>query len=84
VSAKSFSSSLSHASFSEELFYQLGLSQFGDTSRLRLEPAPSLRSLLEIAVQAEESVAKSGMTKTQIIDVRCAPLSVGHSTLIDA
>ena len=58
---------------SEELFYQLGLRQFGDISRLRLEPPPLLRSLVEIAVQAEESVKDSQLSKTQIVDV-CQPL----------
>ena len=55
--------------FSEELFYQLGLRQFGDISRLRLEPPPPLRSLVEIAVQAEESIKDVSLSKAQIVDV---------------
>ena len=55
--------------YSEELFYQLGLHQFGDFSRIKLEPPPSLRSLLEITVEADESTVKSQLTKTEIVDV---------------
>jgi hypothetical protein len=55
---------------SEELFYQLGVRQFGDFSRIKLEPPPSLRSLLEIAVEADETTVKSQLSKTEIVDVR--------------
>lgn len=54
----------------EELFYQLGLRQFADLSRMKLQPPPSLRSLLQIAVNAEPSVQQSKLTKDQIVDVR--------------
>ena len=53
----------------EELFYQLGLRQFGDFSRIKLEPPPSLRSLLEIAVEADETTSSSQLTNQQIVDV---------------
>ncbi|KIL63542.1 hypothetical protein M378DRAFT_164437 [Amanita muscaria Koide BX008] len=59
---------VNHARLAEELFYQLGLRQFGDISRLKLEPPPSLRSLIEIAVQAEESAKSCGMDTAQIVD----------------
>ncbi|KAK2461036.1 hypothetical protein APHAL10511_006977 [Amanita phalloides] len=59
---------VNHSSLAEELFYQLGLRQFGDISRLRLEPPPPLRSLVEIAVQAEESTRDSQLTKPDIVD----------------
>ncbi|RDB30347.1 DNA mismatch repair protein Mlh1 [Hypsizygus marmoreus] len=59
---------VNHGSLAEELFYQLGLRQFGDFNRLKLEPAPSLRTLIEIAVNAEESTKESSMTKTQLVD----------------
>jgi len=55
--------------FSEELFYQLGIRQFGDFSRIKLKPPPSLRSLLEIAVEADETTLKSQLSKTEIVDV---------------
>ena len=56
--------------FREELFYQLGLRQFGDFSRIKLEPPPSLRSMIEIAVNADDSTENSRLSKNQIIDVR--------------
>jgi len=60
----------SYQSFnSEELFYQLGLRQFGDLSRLKLEPPPSLRKLVDIAVSAEESTEGSRLSKKQIVEV---------------
>ncbi|KAJ7839580.1 histidine kinase-like ATPase [Mycena olivaceomarginata] len=54
--------------FSEELFYQLGLRQFGNFSRLKLQPPPPLRTLIEIAVELEETTEESGLTKPQIVD----------------
>ncbi|KAF8660765.1 hypothetical protein AX16_001559 [Volvariella volvacea WC 439] len=60
---------VNHASLAKELFYQLGLRQFGDFSRIRLEPPPSLRDLIEIAVNAQgESIKNTSLTKSQIID----------------
>ena len=56
--------------FREELFYQLGLRQFGDFSRIKLEPPPSLRSMIEIAVNVDDSTENSCLSKNQIIDVR--------------
>ena len=56
--------------FREELFYQLGLRQFGDFSRIKLEPPPSLRSMIEIAVNADDSTENSRLSKNQIVDVR--------------
>jgi len=55
---------------SEELFYQLGLRQFGDFSCLKLVPPPSLRILIDIAVREEESTEGSRLSKKQIVDVR--------------
>ncbi|KAF7761503.1 hypothetical protein Agabi119p4_9495 [Agaricus bisporus var. burnettii] len=59
---------VNHSSLAEELFYQLGLRQFGDMSRLKLQPAPSLKDLLEISVGAEESTKESNLTKPQIVE----------------
>lgn len=36
---------------------------------MKLEPAPSLRNLLEIAVDAEDSTKNSSLTKPQIVEV---------------
>lgn len=54
----------------EELFYQLGLRQFGDYSRLKLEPPPPLKTLIKLAVDAEEGTKNSRLSKAQIVDVR--------------
>ncbi|KAG5637179.1 hypothetical protein H0H81_005478 [Sphagnurus paluster] len=59
---------VNHGSLAEEMFYQLGLRQFGDFSRLRLEPPPPLRTLVEIAVNSEDSTKTAKMTKPQITD----------------
>ncbi|KAJ7145341.1 histidine kinase-like ATPase, partial [Mycena crocata] len=59
---------VNHGALAEELFYQLGLRQFGDFRRLKLQPPPPLRILVEIAVELEETTAESGLTKPQIVD----------------
>jgi DNA mismatch repair protein MLH1 len=59
---------VNHASLAEELFYQLGLRQFGGYGRMRLEPAPELRALLTLAIEAEDT-SKSKLSKTQIVEV---------------
>lgn len=47
---------------SEELFYQLALRQFANLPRLKLQPAPPIRMLIKLAVDAEgDEVLKSGM-----------------------
>lgn len=57
----------------EELFYQLGLRQFGDMSRFKLDPAPSVRTLVELAIDAEPGTERSSMSKSEIVEV--GPLS---------
>lgn len=72
-------SPISHLHFhlsSEELFYQLGLRQFGNFSRLKLQPPPPLRTLIEIAVELEEATEESGLTKPQIVDVGVTHLTI--------
>jgi len=59
---------VNHGSLAEELFYQLGVRQFGDFARLKLEPPPLLRMLVEIAVKAETTIEKSTMNKSQIVE----------------
>ena len=56
---------------SEELFYQLGPRQFGDFSRIKLEPPPSLRSMHEIVVEADESTLKSEESIVKDRNRRC-------------
>ncbi|KAF5345184.1 hypothetical protein D9758_009705 [Tetrapyrgos nigripes] len=59
---------VNHGAFAEELFYQLGLRQFGDFSRLKLDPPPPLKKLVEIAVEAEAISEETELTKPQIVD----------------
>ncbi|KAJ7336310.1 histidine kinase-like ATPase [Mycena albidolilacea] len=59
---------VNHGALAEELFYQLGLRQFGNFSRLKLQPPPPLRTLIEIAIELEETTEESGLTKPQIVD----------------
>ncbi|KAJ3885102.1 histidine kinase-like ATPase [Lentinula edodes] len=59
---------VNHGALAEELFYQLGLRHFGDFSRLKLEPPPSLRELVKIAVDAEEISEETSLSKPDIVD----------------
>ncbi len=54
----------------EELFYQLGLKQFGNFARLKLDPPAPLRALITLAVDAEQNTELSKLSKPQIVDVR--------------
>ncbi|KAI0826460.1 histidine kinase-like ATPase [Irpex lacteus] len=59
---------VNHGALCEEFFYQLGLIQFGSFSRIKLEPAPSLRKLVKLAVSAEERTENSRLSKEEIVD----------------
>ncbi|KAG1792786.1 histidine kinase-like ATPase [Suillus plorans] len=59
---------VNHAALAEEMFYQLALLQFGDYNRLKLDPPPSLRTLVKFAVDVEEDTARSGMSNDEIVD----------------
>ncbi|KAE9385345.1 hypothetical protein BT96DRAFT_960757 [Gymnopus androsaceus JB14] len=59
---------INHGALAEELFYQLGLRQFGDFSRLKLEPSPSLHDLIGIAVDEEEISEETTLSKSEIVD----------------
>ncbi|KII91185.1 hypothetical protein PLICRDRAFT_37887 [Plicaturopsis crispa FD-325 SS-3] len=59
---------VNHGALAEELFYQLALRQFGDFGKLKLEPPPPLRTLVALAVDAEEGITESSLSKDQIID----------------
>ncbi|KAF7323905.1 DNA-mis-repair domain-containing protein [Mycena kentingensis (nom. inval.)] len=58
---------INHGALAEELFYQLALRQFGNFSKMRLQPPPPLRKLIEIAVELEDTTA-SGLTKPEIVE----------------
>ncbi|KAL6300791.1 DNA binding protein [Sparassis latifolia] len=59
---------VNHGALAEELFYQLGLRQFGNYSRIRLDPPPDLRTLVALAVDVEEGVKHSTLSKSEIVD----------------
>ncbi|EAU81492.2 DNA binding protein [Coprinopsis cinerea okayama7 len=58
---------VNYASLAEEAFYQLALRQFGDFPRLRLDPAPSLRRLIEIAIEVEDT-SESRLSKPKLVE----------------
>ncbi|KAG8766722.1 DNA mismatch repair protein [Serendipita sp. 397] len=53
---------VNHAALAEEFFYQLGLRQFGNFHRIKLDPPPPLRELVKLAVAADEHFPESGMS----------------------
>ncbi|KAI6158071.1 histidine kinase-like ATPase [Pisolithus tinctorius] len=59
---------INHATLAEEMFYQLALMQFGNYRRLRLDPHPPLRTLVELAVNTESGTERSGLQKSEIVD----------------
>ncbi|KAM5533891.1 hypothetical protein V8D89_012431 [Ganoderma adspersum] len=59
---------LNHGALAAELFFQLGLRQFGNFSRIRLDPAPDMRTLVALAVDAEEGVEESGLSKEDVVN----------------
>lgn len=66
---------------SEELFYQLGLRQFGNFPKLKLEPPAPLRPLIKLAIDADPNTELSSLSKPQIVDVRTSH-SHSFSTLL--
>ncbi|KXN85572.1 DNA mismatch repair protein Mlh1 [Leucoagaricus sp. SymC.cos] len=66
---------VNHSSLAEELFYQLGLRQ------IKLEPAPSLKSLLEIAVEGEDFTQSSKLTKPQVVE-KITQILVTHREML--
>ncbi|KAF8519443.1 DNA binding protein [Gautieria morchelliformis] len=59
---------VNHGALAEELFYQLGLRQFGNFGRFRLDPPAPLRSLISLAVDNEDSIEKNGLAKDEVTD----------------
>ncbi|GAA6046741.1 hypothetical protein JCM3770_003144 [Rhodotorula araucariae] len=69
-----------HAILAEELFYQLGLRQFGRFSRIRLKPAQNLRQIVRLAVErASAGGAREGKTSLTTEEI----VERVHSTLFD-
>ncbi|TKA52333.1 hypothetical protein B0A53_04801 [Rhodotorula sp. CCFEE 5036] len=70
-----------HAAIAQELFYQLGLRQFGRFSRINLTPPPSLEKLVRLAVDrayADSAADDSVVAKSDTIVQRVV------TTLVDA
>ncbi|TDL24592.1 DNA mismatch repair protein MutL [Rickenella mellea] len=61
---------VNHAAVAEELFYQLALRQFGNMHRIHLSDPPPIRALIKLAVQAEESLKRSGLmlSEDEVVD----------------
>ncbi|KAK7042995.1 DNA mismatch repair protein Mlh1 [Paramarasmius palmivorus] len=59
---------VNHGALGEEVFYQLGLRQFGDMSRMKLDPPPPVRKLIEIAVEGEDLDGHTRLSKSQVVD----------------
>jgi DNA mismatch repair protein MLH1 len=51
------------------MFYQLGLRQFGNFNRFRLDPPAPLRTLISFAVEAEHEIEQNGLKKESVVDV---------------
>ncbi|KAI0646384.1 DNA mismatch repair protein MutL [Trametes meyenii] len=73
---------LNHGALAAELFYQLGLRQFGNLPRIRLDPPPELRALVVLALDAEEGVEESGMSKADVAD-RIADMLVARRDMLN-
>lgn len=54
----------------EELFYQLGLRQFGNFGEFRLDPPAPVSTLLSFAVESEDGIEEAGLKKDQVVKVR--------------
>lgn len=61
--------------------YQLALRQFGRLPRIKLSPAPPLRALVRLAVEADGGRSESKLSTEAIIDVRPFPTPRPGSTL---
>ena len=61
---------LNHGALAAELFYQLGLRQFGNLPRIRLDPPPALRMLVALAVDVEDGATQCGLDRDAVVDVR--------------
>ncbi|KAL1679590.1 hypothetical protein EV122DRAFT_209500 [Schizophyllum commune] len=58
---------VNHCSLAEELFYQLGVRQFGDFSRMKLSPPPSLRTLVQLGISAEDIEGQTTLKREDIV-----------------
>ncbi|GAA5865798.1 hypothetical protein JCM1840_006251 [Sporobolomyces johnsonii] len=59
---------INHTAIAEELFYQLGLRQFGRLSRIKLKPPPDLKKLIRLAVERDPGRSAAKLSTDQIVD----------------
>ncbi|CAE6465018.1 unnamed protein product [Rhizoctonia solani] len=59
---------VNQSAVAEELFYQLGLRQFGNFSSMKLSPAPPLHELVHLAVEDNTDIHKAGLDPKKIGD----------------
>ncbi|KAG8968902.1 DNA mismatch repair protein [Tulasnella sp. 425] len=74
---------VNHGSLAEEMFYQLALRQFGNFGRIKLDPPPPVRHLINLAVEAEgDKVKESGMTPENVTKA-ITELIIDRADLLD-
>ncbi|PLW11883.1 hypothetical protein PCANC_21973 [Puccinia coronata f. sp. avenae] len=64
-----------HFSFCEELFYQLGVRQFGSFDRVQLKPAVSVHKLVTLAVESEPSEYLDKIGRSNAVKKICERLN---------
>ncbi|WWC90838.1 uncharacterized protein L201_005775 [Kwoniella dendrophila CBS 6074] len=74
---------VNHASLADELFYQLGLRQFGAFNRLRLEPPPDLKELLKLAIEDEEVKLQDAGLDANIVLEKIFDVLIDQKEMID-
>ncbi|KAF8601503.1 DNA mismatch repair protein MutL [Ceratobasidium sp. AG-I] len=57
---------VNHEAVAEELFYQLGLRQFGNFNFLKLSPPPPVHDLVHLAVEENLDIIKAGLDPRKI------------------
>ncbi|WVR07419.1 hypothetical protein IAU60_004460 [Kwoniella sp. DSM 27419] len=73
---------VNHASLADEHLYQLSLRQFGAFNRLRLQPAPMLRDLLQLAAEDEPGLLDAGLTVAAVVE-SIATILIERRDMID-
>ncbi|CAE6461681.1 unnamed protein product [Rhizoctonia solani] len=73
---------VNHSAVAEELFYQLGLRQFGNFSLLKLSPPPPLHELVHLAVEDDTDIHKAGLDPKKIGD-KIAQLLMDRREMLD-
>ncbi|THH32545.1 hypothetical protein EUX98_g1632 [Antrodiella citrinella] len=59
---------INHGVLAEELFYQLGVRQFGNMRRIKLDPAPSVKTLLTLAADVEQGIKGTQLNRAHVVD----------------